>query len=58
MANVLKLKNITYKLELVPSAGHGFDFDPTPQQWQQYILPAFDFAQQFLTSKETEQIDI
>ena len=58
MSNALNLMKVPNKLVLVPGVGHGFDNRVTPQQWQEYVLPAFDFAQQYLTTKDTEEINI
>jgi len=58
MANALKAVNVPNKLVPVPGADHSFDYNINTQQWQQYILPAFDFAQQYLTTKKTQEIHI
>jgi acetyl esterase/lipase len=56
MANVLKAKNIPYVLDLVPGANHAFDLtNPTPEMWKDHVLPAFDFAQKYMT-KSTKKI--
>jgi len=58
MANALKLMNRPYKLVLVPGVDHAFDWTATAQQWQEYILPAFEFAQQYLQREEDNEITI
>ena len=49
MAAQLAQNNITYKLDLVPNADHLFDTgNVTTEFWETHILPAFDFAAQYL----------
>lgn len=49
MAGYLAAANVPYALNLVPGAGHGFDSgNVTLQVWDDYILPAFSFAQKYL----------
>lgn len=51
MAGYLKAANVPYKLNLVPGAGHAFDFgNITTQVWDDYILTAFNFAEKYLSS--------
>jgi len=46
LAGKLQEKNITHVIDLVPNVGHGFDFNSS--QWEQHILPAFEFAQKYM----------
>jgi len=50
-ANVLLRNNIPYILDLVPNVNHAFDNDTA--LFQQYVLPAFDFAQKYIESETT-----
>jgi len=47
LADKLKANNVDYVVDLVPNANHGFDADPT--NWQQHVLPAFEFAQKYVS---------
>jgi len=54
MAASLKAKGIKYVLDLVPGVGHGFDMlNPLPDIWQYHVVPAFDFAQQFMNPSDS-----
>jgi len=46
LANSLASKNIPYVLNLVPGANHNFDGSAT--YWNDYVYPAFEFAQQYM----------
>lgn len=59
MATVLKEKNVTYQIVLVPDANHGFDIvNSTEEVWEEYILPMFNFADQYmLNNTEIDKIE-
>jgi acetyl esterase/lipase len=46
LADKLKANNIDYVLDLVPGAEHSFD--GIPKNWEQHVLPAFEFAQKYV----------
>jgi len=51
MADKLKEFNIPYVLDLVENADHGYD--GLPALWEQHVVPAFDFAQKYMQTSET-----
>jgi len=53
MADALQLVHVNYELALVPGANHAFDYNATRKQWLEYILPAFTFVEQYLTSNQS-----
>jgi len=45
-SSVLKQKGVSYVLDLVPGANHGFDSEDI--YWEKHVLPAFDFVQKYM----------
>lgn len=59
MAKCLAKAGVPYRLNLVPGAGHAFDFgNITTQVWYDYILTAFNFAEKYLNSGLLAEMDI
>jgi len=54
LANSLEKFGITHVMNLVPGANHGFDSDP--KFWDQYVLPAFDFAQKYISNSAPRKV--
>mmetsp|Transcript_6696 Transcript_6696/g.6018 ORF Transcript_6696/g.6018 Transcript_6696/m.6018 type:complete len:84 (-) Transcript_6696:43-294(-) len=50
MAAALKVKNIPYKLALVPGVGHAWDYHATAEQYKEYIEPGYDFVESYITT--------
>ena len=59
MAGCLAKANVPYRLNLVPGAGHAFDFgNITTQVWDDFILTAFNFAERYLKTSSIVDYDI
>ena len=57
MAEKLQENGVKYVLDLVPSVGHTFDSHNSESIWQEHVLPAFEFAQQYLKDAEEVQVE-
>ena len=48
MAFALKHKGVKFFLDLVPDANHDFDLNASNDTWNNHVLPAFEWAQEFM----------